>query len=464
MSTLTTCIYCGKPLDGSKEHIIPNSLNGRLTSRDIICSTCNNYFGSKLDPTVKVVLNPLLLVFGLKNASGTLAEAEGGQKYVVNKDLVFAPQKPAVSEILVDGKRGVSIEGTQKQVYSVISKINKKLLGTGVTLQTKEVKQHFVPNHPKAGIPFKIDTGDNRLALCIWKIAVEFAANLGLSLEILQPHCDKVYNLENVNVKYCNFKNEVRDFETGEISHSVLLRSEGPVLYCYIELFSIVCGFVVLDTKYKGKKVDEQFRQDALTGAIIRKPIKLKKSILELLQSARKNDNFEFLANSSFDRIRDRNLTDAMETGLSSIMKLVKDKQANGMDDTTASHLYIEEATKYIAELDIYHFPYTIADLGAEVDEDAYNLIHSNVEPEKADAFIEENKSMIGFKVKVDTETYTVDRLEKRNIRVRVDKPMANIQVILIDTRGKEFQCPIKEFWDLVGAAVEKIEQKKVGN
>ncbi|RYZ18782.1 MAG: hypothetical protein EOO10_25255 [Chitinophagaceae bacterium] len=48
-----TCIFCSNPLDGSDEHIIPDSLNGRLHSKGIICSDCNQHFGEKLDPVLK---------------------------------------------------------------------------------------------------------------------------------------------------------------------------------------------------------------------------------------------------------------------------------------------------------------------------------------------------------------------------------------------------------------------------
>ena len=58
------CLFCKNPLDGSDEHIIPDSLNGRIHSKKIICYNCNsNVFGKKIDPVGKEFFDYLLLVF-----------------------------------------------------------------------------------------------------------------------------------------------------------------------------------------------------------------------------------------------------------------------------------------------------------------------------------------------------------------------------------------------------------------
>jgi hypothetical protein len=47
------CIFCKKPTDGSRlEHVLPESLGGKewaLLPRGIVCSGCNQYFGSKVE-------------------------------------------------------------------------------------------------------------------------------------------------------------------------------------------------------------------------------------------------------------------------------------------------------------------------------------------------------------------------------------------------------------------------------
>jgi hypothetical protein len=46
MSRTYRCIYCGEPLTDQtrNEHIILNSLNGSLKSKEIVCDSCNSFF------------------------------------------------------------------------------------------------------------------------------------------------------------------------------------------------------------------------------------------------------------------------------------------------------------------------------------------------------------------------------------------------------------------------------------
>lgn len=43
------CIFCGKKLDGSLEHIIPFALGGNETSKNLICTETNSKLGERVD-------------------------------------------------------------------------------------------------------------------------------------------------------------------------------------------------------------------------------------------------------------------------------------------------------------------------------------------------------------------------------------------------------------------------------
>lgn len=62
------CIFCKKQIDGSDEHVIPESLNGKLHSKTLICKKCNQKFGGKLDPILKETLFMQLHLLGFENA------------------------------------------------------------------------------------------------------------------------------------------------------------------------------------------------------------------------------------------------------------------------------------------------------------------------------------------------------------------------------------------------------------
>ena len=314
------CIFCRGPLNGSREHIIPASLNGRITSRKLICSDCNNFFGRKIDPVIKEVLNPLLLAFGFENASTIHFEDGQKQKWRLNKDLSFVPLKPIVEIHEGEKEKLLTIQGTEEQIKSIVEKTNKKLAPRNIRVTPKDIPQYFSPYAEQFRFPLSINTDDLRLHSFFAKIALEFAGHFGVEYIYIEQLCIKVRNMEANPVKFCNFYNEIRDFDGARLTHLLVVRNEGPILYVYIELFNIVCALVVLSRTYSGKKIKEFYHQDALTGERIIGTIKFKKNILQMLSDSSKNDNFERLINLSSDRLKEKKLLDTLKIGVQKVM------------------------------------------------------------------------------------------------------------------------------------------------
>lgn len=60
------CYFCGKDLNNQNlkpEHIIPNAVGGRLTSKNILCNDCNN----KLSDLDQSLANSVYLLTNLLN-------------------------------------------------------------------------------------------------------------------------------------------------------------------------------------------------------------------------------------------------------------------------------------------------------------------------------------------------------------------------------------------------------------
>ncbi|MCC6112755.1 HNH endonuclease [Lactiplantibacillus plantarum] len=86
------CIFCGKKLDGSEEHIIPFALGGNLTSKNIICSQTNNALGKLVD-IVSVEIKDILKLRGYD-----FPKRKGGKE-----------RKMELTSILELGKNRISI-------------------------------------------------------------------------------------------------------------------------------------------------------------------------------------------------------------------------------------------------------------------------------------------------------------------------------------------------------------------
>ena len=106
------CILCKKNPADSWEHIIPESIGGRLQVK-VLCSFCNNTFGSKLISQVKMDPSIRLAIKNLKNEIPGLFEVmENGQIYNatdINKNFVKLKYKNSKLEIIANKKEDNSI-------------------------------------------------------------------------------------------------------------------------------------------------------------------------------------------------------------------------------------------------------------------------------------------------------------------------------------------------------------------
>lgn len=130
------CIFCGSELNGSTkpEHILPNALGGRMTTRRAICSKCNNNFGGtidkKLTSQIEVIRNLLQLSSGTgKSPPGLRNISAGSQKINFRND--GTPEltgKPFEIEYSDDGVATVLITArSQEELQKHIPNIAEQL-------------------------------------------------------------------------------------------------------------------------------------------------------------------------------------------------------------------------------------------------------------------------------------------------------------------------------------------------
>ncbi|MBK8544981.1 MAG: HNH endonuclease [Caulobacteraceae bacterium] len=90
---MARCVFCENELSAATkpEHILLNALGGRKTTRNAICSDCNNRFGGTVDDILAqqaaVVRNMLQLKSGTGNAPPMLRNLQAGQERInINSD------------------------------------------------------------------------------------------------------------------------------------------------------------------------------------------------------------------------------------------------------------------------------------------------------------------------------------------------------------------------------------------
>jgi hypothetical protein len=459
------CIFCEAPLDNSDEHIIPQSINGTLHSRDLICHECNSkFFGQKIDPVIKQLLNPLLLMLGWENANSIKAEDIRGNEYIIGKGIEIKPIRPE-KDIKVQGSQTrIRITGDVKNTLRMFEKESNKLKDTGKVLvkaNIKEVKDSSPFIRAKWEIKSSIE-----LVLLLNKIALEFYSFHKFNYKIVESLCKRVraYDKTLNNVKFCNFQNEVRDVPGDEISHLIYLQSnpESKILYCYIELFNLICCAVVLDENYQGETISVFYHQDALTGERFQSPISLKMPISTILTYKPEDDGFQHLNNFLTSRIRSRDFTKIFQDELNNIMTELKSRLEKGeLTEGEFDQVYIDEAAKMFAELTVYHFPYIIEDQDDEENDD-YNYVQSNFRKEIVDDFIQEHKELVGKKLKTKDGIWTIDSFHKQSTIVKINKELITLYCKLVEEQSGEVKyIKVKTIINLIVQAIEAMNMEE---
>lgn len=454
------CIFCDNPLDKSDEHIIPQSINGRLHSTEIICANCNYYFGRKIDPIIKKVFNPLILILGWENANAMNFESTDGNEYVRDAKGKTRLLRPIKSETAWAKGTIINIKGDEKNAIKMFEKISKNLekegrigLGHHIEFTTKET--------PYLRSKWEIAPSPE-LILFLNKVAAEFYGFNKLDIKIIKDLCYRIRNSDTSinNIVFCNFDNGIREFEDSEFSHVIYLKSEEGKLFCYLEFFNILCSICILDENYTGKEVDYQYCQDVITGDKIDKKIELKRGINDILQNNPKKLDFEYLINYSSERMKTRQALSLLDERLSELIKeLESRKDKENLSDEEYSKIYLDRSGEIIARMAVYEFPYTI-DLDENIpieEDDDFNYFHSNFKVEKVNDFCSVHEHLIGKHVRASGHEYIIDSFYKLPIIVKKNKELITLYFKLIDIKDDEAQyIKVSDFISLIVQSLKK--------
>lgn len=243
------CYVCTERItDGNKteEHILLNSIGGRLKSNYIICKQCNSEFGEDIDSDLSNQLNFIANMLNLKRERGEPQRVSG--KSVNGEDIWMEPGgKPSMKKPIIKldekGKKltvvAPRMKGLKKQLEGLRRKyptINMDELGKA------EVKREYLSERYHFDQVF----GGEKTFRSICKKAVNFYMHYGGKKETISHLIDYIKNGSESDSKVAAFyypeqQQEVIPKNDGEILHSIILKgsSDNRILYCYVELFNL---------------------------------------------------------------------------------------------------------------------------------------------------------------------------------------------------------------------------------
>lgn len=444
------CLFCDNKLDNSDEHIIPESINGRLHSKQLICHTCNSKkFGTIIDPELKRIFNPLMLTLGFKNANSIQVNDLEGRKYIHSRDGKTTPIRPERTISAKDGKLIISVEGDKKNALKLMEKTKEVLFGINMVeydLFTEEINYSGIPY----SFEYKIEI-TSKLLLEINKIALEYYAYNNFELKYVKHLIDRLYELDETinNVIFCNWDNEVRSANFNEISHLIVIKSnnKSKILYAYIELFNVVCAYIMLNDNYSGPYIDSDYHQDVISGKVLHDKISI--TFDEPPINKNNIEDFSILLENMYSRLTNISFEKSINPIVPQIrLQLDNEVRSKKLSSEQYDEELIKRTCEEVVKLSFYKFPYLIED-NKEEENDHYNYFHSNMKEERYEEFCDLNKGLYGLNVTFpNNEVYVFDSFVKRPFLKRNSVTLVKVYCILINNNTKRrIYIPFRKFF-----------------
>jgi hypothetical protein len=253
------CFICREPRKLTLEHIIPQSIGGRLKAK-IYCKTCNDTFGHSLDDEISNQFGWIGTLLGIKRARGKsqpydVKDLKSGTILVFDGE-TLTRKNPIVKITSRDGKKLDSADITarsEKELREISTSIQKRY-GLPSGMET------FNEAHPGPTDAENETTIDNALLRrAVSKIAYGFLCiKLPINIIMSSPFDAVRSYIKNGNGQYLAHANFVHTkFMTDYVRplhkiHIVLNRRE-KIVIGFVSLFGIYRFTALLAEEYQNK-------------------------------------------------------------------------------------------------------------------------------------------------------------------------------------------------------------------
>lgn len=268
------CAFCPTSLTGAnrtKEHVIPNSIGGRLKTSNFICTECNNKMGEIWDSELAEQLNWFSLSLGITRERGLppgqLVNTVDGRQYTLLPDGSFSP-KSSHTEELVDGKKRISmvsrsINEAKKRLDGVARKHPNFDLDKALSNLSMETEYLDSP------LTINLQFGGHNAGRSLVKTALAFASHCGISHDELKQATAFLLDIKTPAQYGQAYLSDLiinRDKET--IFHCVSLKSDTVKkrLWSYIEYFGVLRAIILINDNYNGQEIDKTYSINPITG------------------------------------------------------------------------------------------------------------------------------------------------------------------------------------------------------
>ncbi len=267
------CIFCDSKIeDRSIEHIIPQSIRGRLKSPRLICRECNNKFGSQIDMVLIDRFKLIDVCLELRKDSRKKINVEvdyDGKKYILT------PQGPKMKSPKALPKKENEIIPemifpSKEALLKHVKIMRKKYPEVDWENYIKSAKTEVVPIYAELNFISDAPLIETWRACCkilyeyLFLIKPDYIASNYKYKEFVLGQCEYTAIAINlIYIKYSPFK-----INRDHLYHIITIegRKDEKVIIGYIELYSCFKVISFIDTDYKGESFITGYFQDLMSG------------------------------------------------------------------------------------------------------------------------------------------------------------------------------------------------------
>lgn len=268
-----TCIRCGQELNqpgDSEEHIIPNSIGGRRTTKRLQCVRCNNADGSSWESAIATAFAGLCILFGITRDRGTpraiVVADDKGQEFLLGLDGTLSLPAPHVEKVPGEGYVSINIKTSDEtQARKILGGFAKKYQNLDVEGAMEAVESNdVIPPPVKIYVPL-FDQNIEKLAV---KSAIAMVVSAGGN-----PHqcldAKKFLLGDDSKVSFGPFygRDLLVDRPRGVPLHCIYVSANsGRPILGYLELFGYLRIVMFIGSSFQGAPLEAMYTVDPRNG------------------------------------------------------------------------------------------------------------------------------------------------------------------------------------------------------
>lgn len=331
---MNSCYLCDEKFISdniSSEHILLNSIGGRLKSKNLLCKNCNSKLGNQSDSELAKQLSFIAGYLNIKRERGSLPIIKGAKSKDGTEYHLVDGSKPIMSKptIKIENGKYYASARTEKELDNIVKGLHKN----DPSFDISEIKKNYQwqEEYLNEFLSNELAIGGSTAFRSILKTAINFyiyKSEEKSQVEHLFKHLESQEELDLCKHYYPD--KPIYKKESNEVVHLIHIcgNKHKKTLFCIIEFFSSFSFIVELSKNYTGKNINFTYCYDVLKNKELSKSVNAK---LESFQF----DKHKKLSITDFEKIKVK-LDRVMKIG----NKIQVDKEISNISKKTVTKVF----------------------------------------------------------------------------------------------------------------------------